>query len=142
MRAREFVLEGVDFTNAVNSIEQLVRSNNIKFNSYEDLVKFVASRNFLQNQRNDQQFINDVSRSVLRRLHQVAESQLLDHPTKTPEQLAKKHGVSVKDIESQLKKGIKVEREHTSHTDVAREIALDHLDELPDYYSKLKKAEK
>jgi hypothetical protein len=63
--------EGVDFTNAVNSIEKLVRQNNIEFSSYQDLLKFVASRKFLQAQRNDQQFIDDVARSVLRRLQQT-----------------------------------------------------------------------
>lgn len=70
MRVQEFVAEGVDFTNAVNSIEKLVRQRNIEFASYEDLLKFVASRKFLQAQRNDQQFVNDIARSVMRRLHQ------------------------------------------------------------------------
>jgi len=63
--------EGIDFTNAVNSIEKLIKQNNIEFKNYEELLKFVVSRKFLQPQRNDQQFINDVARSVLRRLHQT-----------------------------------------------------------------------
>ena len=42
----------------------------------------------------------------------------------------------------QLKMGIKVEKEHTSNDKIAREIALDHLGELPDYYTRLKKMEK
>lgn len=65
----------------------------------------------------------------------------LDKPTKTVEQLAKKHNTSVEAIEAQLKKGIKVEMEHTSHADVARTIALAHLDELGDYYDRLAKME-
>lgn len=65
----------------------------------------------------------------------------LDKPTMTPDKIAKKHNVSLQDINSQLEIGIKVEMEHTSDKDVAREIALDHLMELPDYYSKLKKVE-
>ena len=72
--------EGTDFTNAVNSIEKLINQNNIEFKSYEDLLKFVASRKFLQTQRNDQQFINDVARSVLRRLHTVNEVRSDDDP--------------------------------------------------------------
>ena len=32
-------------------------------------------------------------------------------------------------------------KEHTSSDSVAREIALDHLMELPDYYTKLEKME-
>ena len=38
----------------------------------------------------------------------------------------------------ELKMGIKVEMEHTSDTEVAKKIALDHLAEDPKYYSKLK----
>lgn len=37
----------------------------------------------------------------------------------------------------QVEMGIKVEMEHTSNTDIAREIAYDHLTEDPDYYTKL-----
>jgi len=40
------------------------------------------------------------------------------------------------DVE-ELKKGITVEMEHTPDEDVSRIIALDHLAELPDYYTKL-----
>lgn len=57
------------------------------------------------------------------------------------EQLARKHGVSTREIETQLEQGIAVEREHTSDDAVARRIALDHLNERPDYYSMLKRAE-
>jgi hypothetical protein len=45
-------------------------------------------------------------------------------------------------IDAQLKKGVKVEREHTKNDAEAREIARDHLDELPDYYDRLEKVEK
>lgn len=64
----------------------------------------------------------------------------LDVKTMSPEQLAKHHGVSVKHILAQLDKGIKVELEHTSDKKVAKEIALDHLKEDPNYYTKLLKA--
>lgn len=69
---------------------------------------------------------------------QVSEN-LLNKSTMTPEQIAKKHGVDVSEIEKQLKTGIAVEKEHTKKEDVAREIALDHLGEDPKYYVKLKK---
>ena len=65
----------------------------------------------------------------------------LDKPTLGPAQLAKKHSVDVKQIKSQLAKGIKVELEHTSDPATAREIALDHLAEFPDYYDRLERAE-
>ena len=40
----------------------------------------------------------------------------------------------------QLEMGIKVEMEHTNDRNLAREIALDHLTEDPNYYTSLKKA--
>lgn len=61
--------------------------------------------------------------------------------TLSPDQLAKRHGVSKEQILQQLKMGIGVEQEHTKDPDQAREIALDHLKELPDYYTRLKKME-
>ena len=60
----------------------------------------------------------------------------------TIEQIAKKHNVSPADIQYQLEKGIQVELEHTSSKDQAREIAMDHLVEFPDYYDRLEKVEK
>mgnify|MGYP001043974500 CR=1 FL=1 len=61
----------------------------------------------------------------------------LDVKTPTPSAIAKKHGVDVGMIRSELKKGVKVEMEHTPDKMTAMEIALDHLNEMPDYYSKL-----
>ena len=60
---------------------------------------------------------------------------------KSPEELAKKHGVSVEEIKKQLEIGTKVESEHTMSKSSARITALQHLDEKPDYYTKLKKME-
>ena len=71
------------------------------------------------------------------RYNELIEGRLLDKPTATPAELAKKHGVELSYINKQLARGIKVELEHTSKHDVAREIALDHLGEEPDYYEKL-----
>jgi hypothetical protein len=65
--------------------------------------------------------------------------------TKKPKKLnaiAKKHKVSIESLEKQLQKGIKIEMEHTSDIGEAETIALHHLDEIPDYYSRLHKMEK
>ena len=70
----------------------------------------------------------------------LPESKALDKPTMTIDQLVKKHKVSKDQIMSQLLKGIPVELEHTSDDKIAREIALDHLGENPNYYSELAKA--
>ena len=67
---------------------------------------------------------------------------VLDVKTSTPQQLAVKHKVAASVITSQLKKGIKVELEHTTDKKVAREIALDHIGEYVDYYDRLEKVEK
>jgi hypothetical protein len=71
----------------------------------------------------------------------VDEEKLLDKPTPTLKDLAKKHDMPLADMGVQLAKGIKAEKEHTTDMLVAKEIALDHLNELPDYYDRLEKME-
>ena len=61
--------------------------------------------------------------------------------TYTPEQLAKRHGVSIEVINKQVDKGTRAEMEHTTDVNKAREIALDHILEMPDYYDRLEKME-
>jgi hypothetical protein len=57
--------------------------------------------------------------------------------------LADREGVTPSDVDAeQLKNGIKVEMEHTSDPKIARQIALDHLTEDPDYYKKLSRMER
>jgi hypothetical protein len=63
-------------------------------------------------------------------------------PYKSPEELAKKHNISLDKINKQVESGTKVEGEHTTSKSAARITALQHIDELPDYYSRLKKVEK
>lgn len=41
----------------------------------------------------------------------------------------------------QLVKGLEVELEHTNKPDLAMEIAMDHLEEIPDYYDHLEEME-
>jgi hypothetical protein len=62
-------------------------------------------------------------------------------PYKTVEQIAKKHRMDVSDIQKQLDMGAPIEHEHTRNKKLAVEIALQHLDEFPDYYTRLKKME-
>jgi hypothetical protein len=54
------------------------------------------------------------------------------------EKLANKHGVSLAQIEKEIKLGQIVEKEHTSDPIEAHKIAMDHISENPDYYTKLK----
>ena len=53
------------------------------------------------------------------------------------QQLADIHKVSLEQIEDQIEKGIEVEMEHTTDSEVAHEIAMDHVYEDPKYYDKL-----
>jgi len=59
----------------------------------------------------------------------------------TLKDIAERHKVRVSTLEAQLKKGILVEREHTDKDSVAAKIAMDHLFEMPDYYTRLAKME-
>ena len=52
--------------------------------------------------------------------------------------LAKKHKVDVKDIEKEIKVGTEIEMEHTDSKTKAKEIAMDHISEFPDYYTNKK----
>jgi hypothetical protein len=57
-----------------------------------------------------------------------------------PDGLGRGRKVTDFDLE-QLKQGIKTEREHTHDPVMALEIAIDHLTEYPDYYTRLAKME-
>jgi hypothetical protein len=73
---------------------------------------------------------------------ELFEKDLFGKTTPSPEEVAKKHDVPLSQIMQQLKLGVKIEHEHTQDAALAREIALDHLSELPDYYTGLAKMEK
>jgi hypothetical protein len=49
--------------------------------------------------------------------------------------------MDVSDIQKQLEMGVPIEHEHTRNKTLATDIALQHLDEFPDYYTRLKKME-
>ena len=60
----------------------------------------------------------------------------------TPKEIADKFNVSTSKITTQITKGEKVESEHTNNKGKAKEIAMDHVSEFPDYYDRLEKMEK
>lgn len=62
-------------------------------------------------------------------------------PHRTVEQIAKKHRMDISFIQKQLDIGEPIEHEHTKDHELAMDIALQHLDEIPDYYTRLKKME-
>lgn len=60
----------------------------------------------------------------------------------TMEEVATYHSVPVKKIAEQLELGIAIEMEHTTDREESMRIALDHLYEFPDYYTRLEVMEK
>jgi len=76
------------------------------------------------------------------KLLELFEKDMFGVPTMSPKEVADKHNVPLSQIMYQLKIGTGVENEHTQDVLLAREIALDHLTELPDYYARLTKMEK
>ena len=67
---------------------------------------------------------------------------LMKKKVPTEQEIARKHGVSVDAIIKQAEIGSTVEREHVTTHEEAYGIALQHLDEFPDYYKHLLKMEK
>ena len=74
------------------------------------------------------------SKSPFNEMHEVKSH-------KSVEQIAKKHRLEVSFVKKQLEMGIPIEHEHTKDKDLATDIALQHLGEIPDYYTRLKKME-
>ena len=71
----------------------------------------------------------------------VGESEQLNKHTPNVKELAKKFMTTSDAVHRQLARGVKVEFEHTNDIEVATEIAMDHLGEKLDYYTRLAKAE-
>ena len=57
-------------------------------------------------------------------------------PHLSVQQIAKKHRMDVSFIQKQLDMGEPIEHEHTKDHTLAMDIALQHLDEIPDYYTR------
>lgn len=63
-------------------------------------------------------------------------------PHSTVQKIAKKYDIPVSSVQKQLKMGIPIEHEHTTKNSIAKDIALQHLGEIPKYYTKLKQMER
>ena len=60
---------------------------------------------------------------------------------KTVADIARKHGMPVTRVESAIRRGTRIEKEHTNDPAIAREIAKDHIYENPRYYEVLARIE-
>jgi len=70
-------------------------------------------------------------------------SEVISCPDAVGQGEAHEKGVTSDKVDpKELKMGIDVEKEHTDNPELARRIALDHLAEIPDYYTRLDKMER
>ena len=76
----------------------------------------------------------------MRLFHIIEDLDAVDTPSF--DEVAKKHNVDKAKLQKELDIGINDEMEHTNSKKQSRKIALDHLDELPDYYTRLRKMKK
>jgi 5'(3')-deoxyribonucleotidase len=69
------------------------------------------------------------------------ESEELNKRTPSVRELAKRYTTTPEEVHRQINRGVKVEFEHTRDIEVATEIAMDHIGEKLDYYTRLAKVE-
>jgi hypothetical protein len=75
------------------------------------------------------------TQAMWNRLTSIGEQ--LNQPTPTAQQILDKHDLSVEEFMAQIRLGVKIEFEHTKDAKTAYEIALDHRNKRPDYYTVL-----
>jgi len=69
------------------------------------------------------------------------ESEELNKRTPSVRELAKRYIITPEEVHRQINRGVKIEFEHTNDIEVATEIAMDHIGEKLDYYTRLAKVE-
>lgn len=134
-------------TEVLNGIKEYYNKNENETFSPEEIeltIKIVDRE--LNNRNNKNMGLSEEAKKEAEKMEEKkAQDELLSGGLSdglTIRELCLRHDVSEKFIRRQLQKGIKVEMEHTDDEDKAREIAMDHLYESPDYYEKLAKMEK
>lgn len=108
---------------------------------HKDICNFIAS-NFLEHTYFSEEELKDLFKESKVEKSEKEEIVGGKADNKSIEDIAKKHNISVKEIETQLKIGLEIESEHTDSKEKAEEISKDHLWEFPDYYTRLKQMEK
>ena len=78
----------------------------------------------------------NVEKAIPEWRYPVEQSQM--YPLKVPDIIIPPSGALLETIDpKQLRAGIEIELEHTASRDIAKQIAIDHLNEDPNYYTKL-----
>jgi hypothetical protein len=116
-----------------------------EFGSENLAFKAIRSKGYFQRLYNHENYLKSELLSIeeMQKRKQFEESigieKVLNKPTPSVEELAQKYNVARQKILQQLDKGIKIEKEHTSDREAAKQIALDHLGEKLEYYDLLSK---
>lgn len=149
-RTREVILScknmdqlkvGVKMFNQLNRIHDIPEKDVEKLENLIGLMRIKCGVEDITEEKSKigQEFHKEVQKSGVQDLKNIAFNEdeikggLSDDMT--PESLAKKHKVSVKDIQREINIGSKIEMEHTDSKKKAKEIAMDHIAEFSNYYS-------
>lgn len=135
----------IDYADRTNKEIYLTPSNDWG-SSVNRLIQFYKRFGFRMTSREEKQLI---SYTMIRKPIQPGQKRIHEDKIKggkadkmSKKDIADKFGITVDKIEKEIEMGIKVELEHTDSKKLAKEIAMDHLTEIPDYYTRLKKMEK
>lgn len=135
----EIFHENLDMNDITQSLRDQLKKDNSKKFTKDEIFKEIKRRRDIEMKRREEEE-NDNWPSLMDDGDEIEESTLKGGEAEgmTLKDLAKKHNVSVKDIEKELEVGTEIEMEHTDTKEMAREIAMDHVAEFPDYYTNKK----
>ncbi len=132
----------------VKMYNQLLRLHNIPdryIDELEDIIDEMRDRcgvnDMLENMSSiGQEFRNSVSSSGVPELQKImfSEEESLkggESDKMTIEDIAEKHNEDIEKIRKEVEVGTQIEMEHTKDKKIAKEIAMDHIVEISDYYS-------
>ena len=132
----------------VKMYNQLLRLHNIPdryIDELEDIIDEMRDRcgvnDMLENMSNiGQEFRKSASSSGIPELQKImfSEEESLkggESDKMTIEDIAEKHNTDVEKIKKEVEVGTQIEMEHTKDKKIAKEIAMDHIVEISDYYT-------
>ena len=150
----QYILKGLEDGHSLDQIEQFLILDDLLFKrnwSMDEIQRFrdrVLDMAYLY----QQSYLELLRQGDLRTFEQATEkldeieahlSEEAEAQIKEAPEVGKHRGVKNGRFDrSELLMGIEVEMEHTSDLETAREIAKDHLAEIPDYYTRLLKMER
>ena len=147
---------------AIKSFAERLGISSAKVEKYWDEAKTIVSKEYDKGKESEKFYgtAMKILKNKLKKHEGLTESRLSEFLTREVEAInesvedadfvedflnkgrAKEKVFTEKDADpKELAIGIKVEMEHTSNKEIAKRISLDHLAEIKDYYTRLKKME-